>query len=69
MATDHGFPHGVSVFDRTNRRDAASALRSEVEQHFNVMKTGKNPFHYTIELPKPATEDVANVFNRLFGRG
>jgi RHS repeat-associated protein len=63
------FPHGVSTFSRTSRLDAASALRSEVEKHFKVTKTGGNAFHYTVELPKPVTEEVAKLFNTLFGRG
>jgi hypothetical protein len=63
-----GFPHGVSVFGRSTRPDAASALRVDVEAHFVVHKTGRNPFHYTIELPEPVTDSVAERFNALFGR-
>jgi len=60
--------HGVSVTARTPRRPAPSAARSLVEQHFPVHNTGSDPLHRTVELPKPVTEEVAELFNRLFGR-
>src|SRR3954468_19142910 len=63
-----GFPHGVSAFSRSSRPDAASVLRVEIEAHFVVHKTGRNPFHYTIELPDLVTDRVAGLFNALFGR-
>ena len=63
-----GLPHGVSTFSRSGRPDAASALRTEAEKHFRVHKTGRNPYHYTIELPKPVTDEVTALFNELFGR-
>jgi hypothetical protein len=62
------FPHGVSVFSRSSRPDAASAFRADIEAHFVVHKTGRNRFHYTIELPDPVTDEVADLFNVLFGR-
>jgi hypothetical protein len=68
-AERNGFLHGVSTFSRTVRSDAASAFRAEVEAHFAVHKTGKNPYHFTIELPKPVPEATAELFNRLFDRG
>jgi len=63
-----GFPHGVSTRDATTATDVSSALRSDVEQHFTVTKTGADPHHYTVELPKPVTDAVAELFNRIFGR-
>jgi hypothetical protein len=63
-----GFPHGVSTFSRSNRPDAASAPRSQVEEFFRVVKTGRSPFHYTVVLPRPVTTETADTFNRLFGR-
>jgi len=63
-----GFPHGVSVFGRSSRPDASRALRSEVEQYFEVQKTGKNPYHYTVKLPREVTQQTADRFNSLFGR-
>ncbi|GEM_PF-5982359 len=57
--------HGVSVRSKASF-PAPSAPRSEVEKHFSVYKTGKDPCHYTIELPKPVTDDVAETFNNLF---
>jgi RHS repeat-associated protein len=63
-----GFPHGVSVRSHTSRLDARSALWSEVERYFRVIKTGKDPAHYTVELPEPVTGKVAWQFNDLFRR-
>ena len=40
----------------------------EVEKHFRVHNTGNDPLHRTVELPKPVTQEVADLFNRLFGR-
>jgi hypothetical protein len=60
--------HGVSVTARAPKRPAPSALRSIVEQHFPVHNTGNDPCHRTVELPKPVTQEVADLFNRLFGR-
>jgi hypothetical protein len=62
------FPHGVSTFSRSTRPDAVSALRTAVEAHFAVKKTGTNPFHFTVVLPKPVTTDTAMTFNTIFGR-
>jgi hypothetical protein len=63
-----GLPHGVSVFSRTNREDAVSAALADVERHFTVHQTGKSSYHYTVELPKPVTQNVADLFNGIFGR-
>jgi len=60
--------HGVSVTARTPKWPAPSAPRSEVEKHFRVRPTGNDPLHRTVELPKPVTQEVADLFNRLFGR-
>jgi hypothetical protein len=60
--------HGVSVTARSPRRPAPTALRSLVEKHFRVHNTGMDPLHRTIELPKPITQEIADLFNRLFGR-
>jgi hypothetical protein len=60
--------HGVSATTRRPRWSAPSARRSEVEKHFAVHHTGRDPAHRTIELPKPVTQEVADTFNRLFGR-
>ena len=60
--------HGVSVTARSPKRLAPSVLRSIVEQHFPVHNTGNDPLHRTVELPKPVTQEVADLFNHLFGR-
>ena len=60
--------HGVSVTARTPRWTAPAAKRSDVEKYFSVHNTGNDPLHRTVELPKPVTQEVADLFNRLFGR-
>lgn len=67
-AEENGYPHGVSTFTYSTREDAASAIRTEVERHFGVVQTARNPKHHTVVLPTEVTDDVAELFNRLFGR-
>jgi hypothetical protein len=67
-AVANGFPHGVSVTTTTERTDASRAVREEVELYFAVTKTGKRTSHFTVELPHPVTDEVADRFNNLFGR-
>lgn len=57
--------HGVSVFYRDPV--PSSAEFSEVQKYFNVYKTLRKG-HYTVELPNPVTQDVADTVNRVFGR-
>ena len=57
--------HGVSVMSKA-KHPAPSALMSEVQRFFPVQKTGENPFHYTVILPKPLTQADADRFNLLF---
>lgn len=63
--------HGVSVTAGTPRGPASSAPRQIVEQYFPVHDTARDadPLHRTIELPKPITQQTADLFNQLFGRG
>ena len=63
--------HGVSVTARPTNAPAGVAPRSEVEKHFKVHDTRsrRDPLHRTVELPQPVTQEVADLFNRLFGRG
>jgi hypothetical protein len=63
--------HGVSVTARDTTAPAGRARRSDVEQHFRVHDTPsrRDPLHRTVELPQPVTAEVAERFNRLFGRG
>ena len=64
-----GYPHGVSVTTRVpTQTTASSAAREVVEQHFPVVRTGSTPGHHTVVLPKPITQEIADLFNRLFGR-
>jgi RHS repeat-associated protein len=64
-----GLPHGVSVTARRTSH-GSTADRDAVEQHFPVHNTPtrRDRNHRTVELPKPVTDEVATLFNRLFGR-
>lgn len=61
--------HGVSA-SADPRAGASKALRNLIERHFRVHNTPTraNPLHRTIELPNPVTREVAELFNRIFGR-
>jgi RHS repeat-associated protein len=65
-----GFPHGVSTMlvNRVSGSDKAhrSAAAGEVQNHFKVEQTGRNPNHHTVHLPKPVTSEVADKFNKVF---
>jgi hypothetical protein len=63
--------HGVSVTARDTTAPAGRARRGDVEAVFRVHNTRsrRDPLHRTVELPKLVTPEVAELFNRLFGRG
>jgi hypothetical protein len=63
--------HGVSVTAGETGAPCSSAARKIVEDHFRVhdTPTRREPLHRTVDLPKPVTQGVADLFNRLFGRG
>lgn len=57
--------HGVSAFYRKPVPSAAEF--ASVAAAFKIYKTlGRG--HYTIELPSPVTQEIADTFNRVFGR-
>jgi len=62
--------HGASVSAGTPTAPASSASRALVEGHFrgHNTPTRADPLHRTVELPKPVTPAVADLFNRLVGR-
>jgi hypothetical protein len=62
--------HGVSTTAGSPDRPSSTASRSEVKQNFPVHDTPSraDPLHRTVELPKPVTQKVADLFNQLFGR-
>ena len=62
--------HGVSVTTGACDTDHSVAPLALIEAHFRVHRTpnGRDPLHYTIELPKPVSAEIASLFNRLFGR-
>jgi hypothetical protein len=63
--------HGVSVTARPTAAPGGRAARADVAAHFPVHDTPsrRDPRHRTVELPRPVTPAVAELFNRLFGRG
>lgn len=77
-AENGGWPHGVSVMPANvvndfarDPLDVSIASRTDIENAgFTLHHTPsrRNPDHYTLELPKPVTSQVARVFNQLFGR-
>jgi hypothetical protein len=62
--------HGVSVSAGFETRPHVRADREAVEAVFRVRDTPtrRDPWHRTVELPRPVTQEVAERFNRLFGR-
>ncbi len=62
--------HGVSATAGEATGPASSASRSAVEGQFTVHNTPtrSDPLHKTIELPKPVTQAIADIFNKIFGR-
>ena len=62
--------HGVSVSARDTSAPCDSAPRAVVQTAFPVHDTPsrRDPLHRTVELPVPVTPEVAERFNRLFGR-
>jgi hypothetical protein len=67
-AVSRGFPHGVSVKSERSRDDACVASRAELELYFDVGQSGRNPRHFTVELPHPVTPEIAERFNAILGR-
>lgn len=64
-----GVGHGVSVTTRKPTRTAASsAERDVVDQNFPLKQTGGDKAHHTAALPKPVTQAVADLWNKVFGR-
>jgi hypothetical protein len=63
--------HGVSVTARGTDAPGGRARRADVGKHFRVhdTPTRRDPLHRTVELPRPVTSEVADEFNRVFGRG
>lgn len=63
--------HGVSVTARATDAPGGRASRADVEQHFRVHATPsrRDARHRTVELPRPVTAEVADLFNHVFGRG
>jgi hypothetical protein len=62
--------HGVSVTAGLEIRPHVRALRARVEEVFRVhdTPTRHDRLHRTVELPKPVTSEIADQFNRVFGR-
>ena len=62
--------HGVSVSGARPTSPASHAARKRIEEQFKVhdTPTRNDPLHKTVELPKPVTQAVADLFNSIFGR-
>jgi RHS repeat-associated protein len=66
-ATYFGLPHGVSTAIRPKPPTFGRAAKVlDVMKHFLVLKTGERPDHFTVVLPNPVTQQVADEFNALF---
>ena len=66
-ATYFGLPHGVSTAIRPKPPTFGRSARVlDVMKHFLVLKTGERPDHFTVVLPNPVTQQVAEEFNALF---
>ncbi len=68
-AEARGFPQGASTKLQKRAQGGSkhrSAPKSEVEKSLKVEQTGNKPNHHTVHLPKPVTEQVADVFNSIF---
>jgi len=62
-----GFPHGVSTAMRAKRPPNMRAAKLlDVMKFFEVRKTGAKADHFTVVLPNPVTQQVADEFNALF---
>jgi len=62
-----GFPHGVSTAIRPKRPiNGRAAKLLDVMKVFEVRKTGAKADHFTVVLPNPVTQQVADEFNALF---
>jgi hypothetical protein len=63
--------HGVSVTAGKPVGPASEADRADVEAIFPVhdTPTRADRLHRTVELPKPVTQETADLLNRVFGRG
>jgi hypothetical protein len=70
---DPPFPHGISTMSKLPPKIAASGqYRSAtaaalLAAGFQIEKTGGNPYHYTVHLPRPVTGEVTDALNRTFG--
>lgn len=62
--------HGVSLSTSSAAREGQvvrCATCGAVEAAgFKVHKTGNDPNHYTAEMPKPITSEIARIWNEIF---
>jgi hypothetical protein len=50
-----------------SRRDYRAATVKELsDAGLPPTQTGRNRFHYTVELPQPVTPGIADIFNNVF---
>lgn len=62
--------HGVSVSGNTPAVSHSSASSADLQKQFPVHNTPtrRDPKHKTVELPKPVTQQAADIFNSILGR-
>ena len=59
--------HGVSAMLRKPPKfPHGQADYSEAAKAFDIIQTGENRSHFTVILPKPVTQAVADLFNSIF---
>jgi RHS repeat-associated protein len=69
-AERNGFPHGVSTkeINKVAKSDRIHRVtpKTEVEKVFPAPQTGSDPLHHTVVLPKPITQEIVDLFNKVF---
>jgi RHS repeat-associated protein len=72
-AVKNGFPHGISTSGKLPPRIRASGeyRSATVDQltraGLRVSKSGSNPYHYTVHLPRPVYDSTTDLLNLIFG--
>ena len=62
----HGVSTSTSAAAKEGQAVRCATCKSVEDAGFKVTQTGKDPNHYTVELPKPITSEVARTWNDLF---
>lgn len=66
-ASQHGYPHGVSVRLRPSRpTEGRAAAVGPTVARFQLLKTGEAADHFTVAFDGPVSEADADAFSALF---